>query len=93
MHVLHRLHLPRAIAVTAIAAALAMILTLALAGSLNDLAFAPTSSSTLTPVVAAHAPATSSSAAVSPLIRNPFSNPTYLDNGGSYGTDPLGARR
>jgi hypothetical protein len=38
VHVLHRPHLPRAIAVTAIAAGLAIILTLAIAGRLSDVA-------------------------------------------------------
>ena len=46
MHALHRRHLPRAMAVTFIAAVLAIVLTLALAAPLNDLASqsAPTGS-------------------------------------------------
>jgi hypothetical protein len=38
MHAVHRRHLPRAMAVTLIAAVLAIVLTLALAAPLNDLA-------------------------------------------------------
>jgi hypothetical protein len=41
MHVLHRPYLPRAIAVTAIAAMLAIILTLVIAGGLSDIASPP----------------------------------------------------
>ena len=36
MHVLHRPHLPHAAAITAACAALAVVLTLLLAGTLND---------------------------------------------------------
>lgn len=93
MHVLHRPHLPRALSVTAIAAVLAIILTLAIASTLNDVAASPTAASAPTPVAAVHATAARSGASVNPLIRNPFSNPAYLDNGGSHGSDPLGAGR
>jgi hypothetical protein len=43
MHALPRLHLHRAATVTVIAAVLAIVLTLALAAGLNDLATTPTS--------------------------------------------------
>ena len=36
MHVLHRPHFPHAVAITAACAALAVVLTLLLAGTLND---------------------------------------------------------
>jgi hypothetical protein len=50
MHALHRLHTPRAITVTVIAAVLAIVLTLALASRLNDLASSVASGSpTATP--------------------------------------------
>lgn len=45
MHVLHRSHLPHAAAITAVCAALAVILTLLLAGTLNDFGSSSTSGS------------------------------------------------
>ncbi len=74
MHVLHRPHLPRAIAVTAIAAGLAIILTLAIAGGLSDVAYSSAPASAPGPVASVQAPAARPSATVSPLIRSPFSS-------------------
>lgn len=55
MHALHHPNLPRAVTVTLIAAVLAIVLTLGLATSLNDLAStpAPTSTASTPPVVRA----------------------------------------
>jgi hypothetical protein len=74
MHVLHRPYLSRAIVVTALAAVLAIILTLAIAAGLNDIAYAPTQSSATSPVAATRTPATPSSASKSPFMRSPFSS-------------------
>ena len=45
MHVLHRPHLPHTAAITAACAALALALTLLLAGTLNDVGSVPASGS------------------------------------------------
>jgi predicted lipid-binding transport protein (Tim44 family) len=93
MHVLHRPHLSGAIAITAIAALLAIILTLAIAGAASEVASAPAPAYAPSAPVAVQASATQSSSSVSPLIRAPFSNPAILENGGSHGATPLGAGR
>jgi HSP20 family protein len=58
MHALHRPHLPRAIALSALTAVVAIILTLALASRLNDLASAPAPAAVSAPVAVARASAT-----------------------------------
>lgn len=74
MHVLHRPHLLR-IPVTLAAAALAIVLTLALANAVSDLgsaARAPAGASS--PTAALHASAVRPGASTSPFMRNPFSS-------------------
>lgn len=69
MHVLHRPHLPHAATIAAVCAALAIVLTLLLAGTLNDLASTPAGGSpTATP---SHLYSTSTGAGwnLSPLTR------------------------
>jgi hypothetical protein len=72
MYVLQRPHLPRAIAVTAFAAMLAIVLSLAMASTLRDHGLAPDSarSATAAGQPAARAQAPSSSA----FTRSPFTN-------------------
>ena len=72
MHVLQRPHLPRAITVTAIAAVLAIVLTLAMASTLRDRGLAPASagSANFAGQTAVNAP----SSGTSPFTRSPFTN-------------------
>jgi hypothetical protein len=74
MHVLHRPHLPRAITVTLIAAMLAILLTLTLAGAVSDLGSAPSKATSPTPTAAVHASASWPGPSTSPFMRIPFSN-------------------
>ncbi len=72
MHVLHRPHLPGAIAITLIAAVLAIVLTLALASGLSDHGFVAASPSRAAarPQVSAARPRPSTS----PFTRSPFTS-------------------
>jgi hypothetical protein len=72
MHVLHRPHLPRAFTVTVIAAALAIVLTLAVAAGLNDQM--PASSIASSPPAAVHASTTAPGPSTSPFTRSPFAS-------------------
>lgn len=74
MHVLHRPHLHRAIAVTAIAAALSIIFTLATAPGLSDLAFAPPRATAPSPPAGPQVSATRLGASTSAFTRSPFSS-------------------
>ena len=75
MHVLHRLPDLRKAALAAIAAAvLAIVLSLAIAGGLNDLSFPSTPANTPTSRAAVHAP-TISPLTSNPLTHNPFTGP------------------
>jgi hypothetical protein len=74
MHVLHRVHLPRAIVVTAIAAGLAIILTLVIAGGLSDLTAAPAPATSPSPAGGLQASATRSAASPSQFTASPFSS-------------------
>jgi hypothetical protein len=78
MHVLHRPQLPRAIAVTLIAAALALVLTLALAAGVRDLGstHGAVSATSVAPTLtsAGHRPAWVSSP-FSPLLSAPVAAP------------------
>jgi hypothetical protein len=74
MHVLHRPYLHRAIAVTAIAAVLAIILTLAIAQGLNDLASAPRRATAPSPATGLQASAIRSGARPSVFTGSPFSS-------------------
>ena len=71
MHVLRRFHLGSAVAVTAIAAVLAIVLTLAIASGLSDHAPAPA-----WPAAATRAQATTTPPGLSetPFTRSPFSS-------------------
>jgi hypothetical protein len=72
MHVLHRPQIHRAIAVTLIAAALAIVLTLAIASRLSDQNLAPSSPS----VAAAGVPASANGPRpeTTPFMRSPFAS-------------------
>ena len=67
MHALHRPHVPRAMMVTVIAAVLAIVLTLALATRLNDLASRPAPTGGAGTPAALPASATSDEWSVSPF--------------------------
>jgi hypothetical protein len=58
MHALHRSHVSRPLMVTVIAAVLAIVLTLALAPRLNDLASTPTPTGAVGPTTAPQASTT-----------------------------------
>ncbi len=73
MHVLHRPDPLRAMAVTLIAAALAVVLTLALAASLSDLGSTQGPASTVSAARAPHTAATSPNWVTSPFSRLPSS--------------------
>jgi hypothetical protein len=77
MHALYRLHLARAIAITATAAVLAIVLTLAIATGLNDFATRPAGATAPIPAAALHASATDSgpsgASTLGPFMRSPFS--------------------
>ena len=66
MHVLHRHHLPRATTVTLVAAVLAILLSLALAAGLNDLAWTPAPAGSGGGPSTLHTPATSPTSTLSP---------------------------
>jgi hypothetical protein len=76
MHVLHRSHLGSAVAVTAIAALLAIVLTLAIASSLSDHAPPPAQPTASAPVQATPVQATPirPRPSKSPFTRSPFSS-------------------
>ncbi len=75
MHVLHRPHdLHRAALAAVAAAVLAIALTLATAGGLNDLSSAPTAASVPTPHTAVHASAIGSQTS-NPFTHSPFTSP------------------
>jgi hypothetical protein len=75
MHALHRPNQLHRAALAAVAAAvLAIVLTLAIAGGLNDLSSAPTPASAPTPRAAVHASAISSQKS-NPFTRSLFTSP------------------
>ncbi len=67
MHALHRPHVSRPLMVTVIAAVLTIVLTLALAPRLNDLASTPTPTGAAGPTTPVPAPTTSPRWNLSPL--------------------------
>lgn len=69
MHALHRPHVPRAMMATVVAAVLAIVLTLALATRLNDLAFTPAPAGGAAAPSAVQASATSHEWNASPFAR------------------------
>jgi hypothetical protein len=75
MHVLHRPHHCRAITVTLIAAVLAVVLTLAIAGAVRDVGSAPAPVSAPGPTTALHASAARQGVSASQFMRSPFSSP------------------
>ena len=75
MHVLHRPHQLHRAGLAAVAAAvLAIVLTLAIAGGLNDLSSTPTAASAPTPHAVVHASAISSQTS-NPFTHTPFASP------------------
>jgi hypothetical protein len=74
MHALRRPRLPRAIAVTATAAVLAIVLTLAFTSAVRDLRSAPAPASAPSRPAAAPVSATSDQSNASPFTRSPFSS-------------------
>ncbi len=72
MHVLHRSHLGSPVVVTAIAAVLAVVLTLMIASGLSDHALAPARPTAPSPPTGAQAPATRPRPDQSPFTRSPF---------------------
>ena len=74
MHVLHRPHLHRAIAVTLITALLSIVLTLAIASGLNDHGSVPGPATASGPAVAVQVSLAPPGPSTSPFRRSPFSN-------------------
>jgi hypothetical protein len=78
VHVLHRPHLPHAAAITAACAALALVLTLLLAGTLNDFGSISASGSPAATPVSVRSTSTEPGWNVSPftrLLRSPVPVP------------------
>lgn len=74
MHVLHRSRLGSAVAVTAISAVLAIVLTLALASGLSDQAFAPSQAAAPAPPTGAQTAVGHAALRNSPFTRSPFTS-------------------
>ena len=78
MHVLHRPHLPHAVTIAAACAALAIALTLLLAGTLSDLTSASAGGSATAPPTAVQSTSTGAGWNLSPftsLLRSPVQFP------------------
>ena len=74
MHALHRPLLPRAIAITTIAALLAIVLTLAIASGLSDRESVAGPATAPSVATATQVPATHARPSASPFTRSPFSS-------------------
>lgn len=74
MHVLYRLHHPRAITVTLIAAVLTVVLTLAITSAVNDVGSVPAPGRLDSPTAVLHASAPPRGLSTSPFTRSPFSS-------------------
>jgi hypothetical protein len=73
MQVLHRVHHPRALTVTLIAAVLVIVLTLGFTSAVSDVGSTPAPTSAASPTAALHASAARPSPSTSPFMRSPFS--------------------